>query len=104
MKEKLLIFPYYTGKETLEEVFLDQKHYHLLWLEILFNDLIPWDTYLDRPEIKSAYEKARIWFTQFQTMIQAHTGRKPLKALSGKIDQKDHRKFLEALSFVSALT
>jgi hypothetical protein len=103
MKKGLLIFPYYTGKETLEEVFLDKKNHRLLWLEILFNDQVSWETYLDRPEVREAYQKARIWFTQFKTMIQVHIRRKPLEACSGMIDQKDYRQFLEALSFVSPL-
>lgn len=93
MKEVLLIFPYYTGKETLEEVFLDKRNYRILWLEILFNDRVSWETYLDRPEVREAYEKACIWFTQFKTMIQVHTRRKPLESHAGKIDQRDYRRF-----------
>ncbi|MBI3352171.1 MAG: hypothetical protein HY036_06300 [Nitrospirae bacterium] len=85
-------------------MFLDHKNYRVLWLEILFNDRVSWETYLDRPEVREAYQKACIWFSQFKTMIQAHTGRKPLESRSGKIDPKDYRQFLEALNFVSALS
>lgn len=104
MKETLLLFPSYTGQLTLEEVLSDRDRHHLLWLEILLNDRISWENYINQPEIDEAYEKACIWFTQYKTMIQSHTGRKPLKNMTGKADPNDYRKFIEALSFVSALT
>lgn len=100
-KERLLIFPYYTGEETLEDVLKNLRGHRLLWLEILFNGEIPWKAYLDRPEVRIAYEKACVWYTQFRTMVQTHTRRPPLEIRSGRIDLREYRKFLEALNFVS---
>ena len=65
-----------------------------------FNDQIPWEDYLDVPEIKVAYEKACLWYSNFRTMVDNSTGRKPLKILKGKVDDREYRKFLEALNFV----
>jgi hypothetical protein len=95
------IIPYYTGDETLEEILKNPKSVGLLWLEILLNDEILWENYLNRPEIKSAYEKACVWYAHFKTMIEGHAGRKPLEVRMGKIDDREYRRFLEALNFVS---
>ncbi|HEX9757928.1 MAG TPA: hypothetical protein VGB26_09015 [Nitrospiria bacterium] len=56
---------------------------------------------MDKPEIQSAYQKACIWYSHFKTMVLYSTRRKPLKTKTGPIDEKDYRKFLEALNFVS---
>jgi len=96
-----VLYPYYTGQQTLEEVLQDPKGRSLLWLEILFNDQIPWENYLDRSEVQVAYKKACIWYGHFKTMILGSPRCKPLKSQPGAIDSKDYRKFLEALNFVS---
>lgn len=95
------IIPYYTGDETLEEMLKRPKSVSLLWLEILFNDKIPWEKHLNQPEVKMAYEKACVWYTHFKTMIESHAGRDPLETRTGKIDDRKYRRFLEALNFVS---
>jgi hypothetical protein len=102
MMDKLRLIPYYTGKETLEEILRDKRAINILWLEILFNDSIDWESLLDNKEIKEAYEKACIWYCNFKTLIESNTHRKPLKKIKGKVDSKEYRRFLEALHFVSA--
>ena len=74
-KEKLRIIPFYTGDETLEEALRNKKGLNMLWLEILLND--------------------------FKTMIDGFTGRRPLELRRGKIDDREYRKFLEAINFVA---
>jgi hypothetical protein len=100
-KTSFLLIPYYTGLDSLEDVLREPRARGLLWLEILFNDQVPWEDYLDKPEIQSAYQKACIWYSHFKTMVLYSTRRKPLKTKTGPIDEKDYRKFLEALNFVS---
>ena len=95
------VIPYYTGDKTLEDVLKSPKSVSLLWLEILLNDGIPWENHLKRPEVKAAYEKACIWYAHFKTMIEGHAGRKPLEIRTGKIDDREYRRFLEALNFVA---
>ena len=97
----LRVIPYYTGDETLEEILQRPKSVSLLWLEILFNDKISWEKHLDQTEVKVAYEKACVWYAHFKTMIDGHVGRNPLAIRTGKIDNREYRRFLEALNFVS---
>ena len=99
--EKLVLYPYYTGQQTLEEVLQNPVGRGLLWLEILFNDQVSWEEYFDRSEIRDAYKKACVWYGKFKTMIGLYIQREPLKGQTGTIDEKDYRKFLEALNFVS---
>ena len=101
VKSKLRIIPFYTGDETLDEALKNKKSISLLWLEILFNDCISWESHLAIPEIKSAYEKACVWYSNFRTLINSTTKRGPLKSREGKIDDREYRKFLEALNFVA---
>jgi len=74
----------------------------ILWLEILLNDDIDWEGYLDIEKVRVAYNKACIWYSNFKTMIENYTGRKPLKIKKDRIDEREYRKFLEALNFVTA--
>ena len=99
--ERLLLYPHYTGLRTLDEVLADPKKGGLLWLEILLNDQVPWEKHLNRPEVRAAHEKACVWYGHFKTMIQLHANRQPLPSRPGKIDERDYRKLLEALNFVS---
>ena len=101
VKSKLRIIPFYTGDETLDEALKNKKSISLLWLEVLFNDYISWESYLAIPEIKSAYEKACVWYSNFRILIDSTTKRRPLKNREGKIDDREYRKFLEALNFVA---
>lgn len=100
--QRLKIIPFYTGVKTLEEVLKDKKSLSLLWLEILFNDSIDWESHLDIEKIRAAYDKACIWYSNFTTVVESYAGRKPLEAKKGKIDNKEYRKFLEALNFIAA--
>jgi hypothetical protein len=95
------LIPYLTGAETLEEVLKNPKNASLLWLEILFNDGIPWENHLHRPKVKTAYEKACVWYTHFKTMVEGHVERKPLETRTGKIDNREYRRLWEALNFVA---
>ncbi|MBI5193575.1 MAG: hypothetical protein HZA08_09070 [Nitrospirae bacterium] len=78
--------------------------YDLLWLEILVNDDIPWEDYLNIPEINNAYQKACIWYTNYKTMLHTVVKRKPLMNLNimGKVDDREYRKFVEVLNFVKS--
>ncbi len=98
----LKVIPSYTGVETLEEVLKDKKSSHLLWLEILLNDTIDWESYLRIKEVRMSYEKSCIWYTNFKTLIQAYTHRQPLKIKKGTIDEREYLRFLEVLNFVSS--
>ncbi|OGB90874.1 hypothetical protein A2625_07535 [candidate division WOR-1 bacterium RIFCSPHIGHO2_01_FULL_53_15] len=98
MKIKLKIIPKYTGCETLEEAIKNRQAKELLWLEILLNDGINWQ----KKAPKAQFKKARIWFTHFKTLITGLTHRRALKPISGKLDYRDHRKFLEGLYFAAA--
>jgi len=101
IKPSFRVIPYYTGDTTLEEILKSPKSVSVLWLEILFNDEIVWKDYLTLPEVKAAYEKACVWYTHFKTMVSGHTGRKPLEIQTGSIDDREYRRFLEALNFVA---
>jgi len=96
------IIPYYTGDDTLEEVLKNPKAISLLWLEVLFNDTFSWEDHLDHPQVRAAYEKACVWYGRFKTMVQGHTGRRPLETMQGEIDEREYRKFQKALYFVSS--
>lgn len=98
---KLKIIPYYTGIKTLKKALKDKKSKDILWLEILFNDDVDWEETLSSSELKKSYLKACIWYGKFKTMIDYHVKRKPLIIQKGIIDNKEYRRFLEALSFVS---
>lgn len=104
IKQKLKVIPYYTGKGTLEEALKDKRAAGLLWLEIIFNDSFKWEGYLNIQEIKDSYEKACIWYSNFRSLIQGHTKRKPLKRIEGKVDNREYRRFLEVLNFASTLS
>lgn len=101
---KLKIIPYYTGTKNLLKALKDRKGLEILWLEILFNDTISWQDYLGIKEIKGAYEKACLWYTNFKTLIENHVKRAPLKTRKGKVDNRQYRRFLEVLNFVSTQT
>ena len=100
----LRIISSYTGDLTLEDALKNPRSVRLLWLEILFNDELPWEAHLGDPLIRSAYEKACTWYGQFKTLIKGHTGRKALPGRDGTIDMREHRRFLEALNLVTTRT
>ena len=98
----LRIIPYYTGIKNLDSFLKKGKNPELLWLEILLNDEIRWESYLRAKEVKKAYQKACIWYSNFKTLIDFYIKREPLKIIKARIDLKDYRKFLEALNFVAS--
>lgn len=92
----------FTGKSTLDEVLQTPSATKLLWLEIIFNDAIEWENYLDIPAVKEAYEKASIWYYNFLSLIkETHTRQKPLTGKNGTLDYREYRRFMEVLGFVS---
>lgn len=97
----LKVIPYYTGFKDLKKALKDRKSLGILWLEILFNDVIAWQDYLGIKEVKKAYEKACLWYTNFKTLIESHIKRAPLEIKKGKVDNRQYRRFLEVLNFVS---
>ena len=100
----LRIISSYTGDQTLEEALKNPRSADLLWLEILLNDEVPWEDHLANSRVRSAYEKACIWYSHFLTLVNGHTGRKPLPSRDGSIDMREHRRFLEALNLVTTRT
>ena len=101
MKSQLKVLSAYTGAEDLKAALKDPQSKSLLWLEILFNDSLDWEANLKNPAVRSAYRKASIWYYHFRTMIEEASKRKPLKKFNGAWDQREYRRFLEALNFVS---
>ena len=91
----------YTGVASLEEALRDPRASRLLWLEILVNDeldLFPWQ---DDPTVQSAYAKACCWYTAYGRTIDSLLKRKPLPAMSGQVDERERRTFLEAMRFAA---
>jgi hypothetical protein len=70
--EKLQMIPFYTGDQTLEAALMNPKSVRLLWLEILLNSHFQWERSFDRPEIKTAYDKACVWYARYRTMVESH--------------------------------
>ena len=101
MPDRLKLIPYSTGLKELLEALQDRRALKVLWLEILFNDHIPWEEYLHIPEVKEAYDKASIWYHHFKTLVHRAGRKTPLKGRKGPIDKREYRRFLEALNFVS---
>jgi|SRR3989337_102200 len=97
---KLKIIPYFTTLATLKNALEDKRGIKLLWLEILLNGDINWEDHCDIPEIKSAYEKACVWYTNFRSMIDACVKRPPLRVMKGRVDNREYRRFIEVLNFV----
>jgi len=100
----LRVIPFYTGDKTLDEVLKRPASINLLWIEILLNGDFPWEKYAQFPEVNTAYEKACVWYGHFKTMVDGHTGRSSLKPRTGEINDKEYRRFLEVLNFVSDYT
>ncbi len=98
----LRVIPFYTGDKTLEDVLKNPASLRLLWIEILLNGAFPWLTYCHLAEVKTAYDKACVWYGHFKTMIDGLTDRPPLEIKKGKIDERESRKLFEALNFVTA--
>ena len=101
MEHPLKVLRAYTGASDLKEALKDPKSSQMLWLEILFNDTFDWEANLKNPAVLSAYRKASIWYYNFRTMINLAKKRKPLKIFAGAWDEREYRKFLEVLNFVS---
>ncbi len=97
----LRIIPFYTGFQTLEALLEDPKSRRLLWLEILLNGDFPWEAYRDLSEVEVAFEKARIWYAHYKTMITGLVGRPPLPYKTGEIDEREIRTFQEAIYFAA---
>ena len=100
-KTKLHIIPFYTGRKTLPEALKDRKSLQLLWLEILFNDSIDWESLFSLKVIKDAYDKAAIWYANFKTIVNNFYKRKPLKIRKGTYDAREYRRFMEVVNFVA---
>lgn len=96
------MIPFYTGDESLEAALNNPKSVRLLWLEVLLNEEVPWEEYLDRPDVSVAYEKACAWYSQFKTMVEGHAGKRSLPLRRGEVDMKEYRILLEALNFVAS--
>jgi hypothetical protein len=96
----LKILPAYTGVHSMEEILESTRAKRLLWLEILFNDQLDCKPWQDHSDFQDAYRKACRWFTSYRSLIQSLLPRVSLPLDSGTIDQREYRKFAEALHFV----
>ena len=96
----LKILPAYTGLNTVEEILQVPRAKRLLWLEILFNDQLDLKPWQDHPEVQDAYQKAFQWFNN-RSLIQSVLPGVSLPFDSGKIDQRDYRRFAETLQFLA---
>ncbi|GJL67200.1 MAG: hypothetical protein NPIRA05_21710 [Nitrospirales bacterium] len=97
----LKILPVYMGLNSVEAILQVSRARRLLWLEILFNeqlDLKPWQNH---PDVQDAYQKACQWFSTYRSLIQSVLPRVSLPLNNGKIDQRDYRRFAEALQFLA---
>ncbi|OGR86610.1 MAG: hypothetical protein A3A86_07310 [Elusimicrobia bacterium RIFCSPLOWO2_01_FULL_60_11] len=101
MKPQLKVLTAYTGTEDLKSALKHPQSVKMLWLEILFNDSFNWESNLQNPIVRAAYRKASVWYHHFQTLIDRETHRKPLKKFEGNWDEREYRRFLEVLNFVS---
>ncbi len=104
VQKKIKILTTYTGKKykNIREILNDATAKNILWLEILVNDSINWEVYLNNPIIRKNYFKASKWYNNFKTLLEiCKINRKPLKTVTGKVDMRDYRKFLEVLYYVS---
>jgi hypothetical protein len=101
MNDRLKVITPFTGRETLEDALRDKRAEKLLWLEILFNDEMEWERYLDIPDVGAAYEKACAWYARFKMLIDGSVGRRPLPEKEADIDEREYRRFVEVLNFVS---
>ena len=97
----LRILPGYTGASSIQEALRDPRGVRLLWLEILVNDRLDLDPWMDRPEIREAYIKACRWYTTYRNLIVSILARRPLPPEPGPVDLRDYRVFAEALRFVA---
>ncbi|MDR4484659.1 MAG: hypothetical protein R3B95_15850 [Nitrospirales bacterium] len=97
----LKILPAYTGLHTVEAILQVPRARRLLWLEILFNDQLDLQPWKNHPEVQDAYQKACQWFTTYRSLIQSVVPRASLPLDSGKIDQRDYRRFAETLQFLA---
>lgn len=100
MQNQFTILTTYTGVKTIDEAVHNKNGLKLLWLEILFNDSIDWESYLEIPAIRTAYDKAAIWYSHFRNMVEQVKIRKPLRKTKGQWDQKEYRRFVEVLNFL----
>jgi hypothetical protein len=99
--EPLKLLPAYLGVASLDEALQHPRVTRVLWLEILVNDAIAWET-LSHPQIHEAYRTACRWHTRYRTLISTLVPRKPLPDDTGPIDDRLYRQFAEALDFAHA--
>ena len=97
----LRVLPAYTGALSIEEALGNPRGIRLLWLEILVNDRLNLEPWMNRQEVQAAYEKACQWYTAYRSLISAVLGRAPLPQRPGPVDFRDYRVFAEALRFVA---
>ncbi|WP_457628220.1 hypothetical protein [Persephonella sp.] len=96
------IIPILIGADfnTVEELLEDDRAVRELWLEILFNDEIDWEKYLDNPVVKEQYKKACKYYRAFGYLLD----RKPLFCEDySETDRNfpEYRRFEEILNFLS---
>jgi len=97
----LKLLPAYLGVASLDEALQHPRITRILWLEILVNDAIAWET-LTHPLVHDAYRTACRWYTRYRTLVSTLVPRKPLPEDTGFIDDRLYRQFAEALDFAHA--
>lgn len=101
-RKEMKILTAYTGAASVQEALQDPRASRLLWLEILVNDELDLRPWQDDPTVQSAYTKACCWYTAYRRTIESLLHRKPLPAISGQIDGRELRTFLEAMRFAAS--
>ena len=91
----------YTGLESIDAVLDLPRAKRLLWLEILFNDVLDLTLWEQHPEVQAAHMKACRWYTTCRIFIHAVVARNLLPLDFGTIDYREYCTFAEALRFVA---
>lgn len=97
----LKLLPAYLGVASLDEALHHPRISRILWLEILVNDSIEWES-LRQPFVQEAYKTACRWYTRYRTLVSGLVPRAPLPQDHGPIDERFYRQLAEALEFAHA--
>ena len=105
MKTKVVTILTGRSYRNVSHLLRDKSASRVLWLEILFNDQLPWEKYVKFAIVKEQYQKARLWHREFKSLLQScGIKRNKFRAISPLVrlrDLKDYRKFIEVLHYVS---
>ncbi|SNZ15536.1 hypothetical protein [Hydrogenobacter hydrogenophilus] len=97
MEVKLKLKKLY-GKDraSIEELLQSRAGRNLLPYEIVFNDEVKWEEFMD--QIKDYYHKACVIYSNFRYLVKRKT---PLPLVKEKISDRDLRRFFEVLRAIN---